>query len=103
LQAIWTNRPVGSSRVQLAQRATLWLCLFLLALLSVAQVAHTHKDASDADHCTICVVLQNAAPTTIAAVAILFFALARVVPVERVQVAVYRPISALFIRPPPIG
>jgi hypothetical protein len=74
-----------------------------LALLSVAQVAHTHKDASDADHCTICVVLHNAAPTVIAAVAILFIALARVAPVARVQVAIYRPTSALFIRPPPIG
>ena len=100
---MWTNRPAGSSRAQLAQRATLWLCLLLLALLSVAQVAHFHKDASDADHCTMCVVLQNAAPTAIATVAIIFFALARVVPVERLQVAIYRPTNTLYIRPPPIG
>ena len=103
MQAFQTKRPVRSSRAHLAQRATLWLCLLLLALLSLAQVVHNHKDASDADHCTVCVVLQNAAPTTIAAVAILFVALARVALVANVQVAIYRPTSALFIRPPPIG
>jgi len=103
LTANWTNRSGGSSRATFARSATLWLCLILLALLSVAQVAHTHKDASDADHCTICVVLHNAAPISVAAVAILFVALYRVAPAARLQVAVYRPTSAHFIRPPPIG
>ncbi len=43
------------------------VCLFLMALLAVVQVAHTHTLESDADHCPLCIVMHSAAPVVVAA------------------------------------
>ena len=77
------------------------LCVALLALITVIQVAHVHSVDTDADHCPLCIVLHTAAPVAAAAVAIVL------VHIEGVTASVaIRPIAAiwhrqLFIRPPP--
>lgn len=77
------------------------MCVALLALLTVIQVAHVHSVDTDADHCPLCIVLHTAAPVAAAAVAIVL------VHVEAVtSVVAMRPVATvwrqqLFIRPPP--
>jgi hypothetical protein len=77
------------------------VCLALLALLTVIQVAHVHAVDTDADHCPLCIVLHTAAPVAVAAVAIVLVQIEAVTPV-----VAFRPIGTiwhpqLFIRPPP--
>ena len=43
------------------------VCVILLALLAVVQVAHTHQGVTDADHCSLCIVMHTAAPVLTAA------------------------------------
>jgi len=81
--------------------AVILVCVALLALLAVVQVAHVHSVDTDADHCPLCVVLHSAAPVAAVAVAILLVQIEAVIPV-----VAFRPIRAiwqrqLFIRPPP--
>jgi hypothetical protein len=79
------------------------VCLVLLALLAVAQVAHLHSSQSDADHCQLCIAMHTVAPTTIAAVAIVFVRLGASAPqAEPILIALQRQIR-LFIRPPPVS
>ena len=77
------------------------ICLALLALLTVIQVAHVHSIDTDADHCPLCIVLHTAAPVAVAVAAIVLVQLEALSPVIEV-----RPIGTtwqpqLFIRPPP--
>jgi len=77
------------------------VCLALLALLTVIQVAHVHSVDTDADHCPLCIVLHTAAPVA-AAVAIIVLvqieSFAPVIEVRPVRTTWHR---QLFIRPPP--
>jgi hypothetical protein len=77
------------------------VCLILLALLAVAQVAHLHTSDSDADHCPICIVMHSAAPVAVAAAIVVLIQLGRqTVHVEaRIAVRYWHP--TLYIRPPP--
>ena len=77
------------------------LCVVLLALLAMAQVAHVHLTEVNPSHCPICMLLQTAAPAASAAAAIVLVLLgARLPHYERVAVrSVHR--SRLYIRPPP--
>lgn len=79
------------------------ICLALLALLTFAQVAHTHPVNTDTDHCPLCIVMHSASPVAVTAA-----------PITVVQVAVVAPLSEargisrlvcaqLFTRPPPAG
>ena len=43
------------------------LCLVLLAMLAVAQVAHLHPNQTDADHCQLCIVMHTVVPAAMAA------------------------------------
>lgn len=79
------------------------MCLVLLALVTVAQVAHTHPAESDADRCPLCIAMQPAAPAV---------ALAAVVVLVRIQAApqdfearavIRHWHPKLFTRPPPAG
>lgn len=99
----WFRQSTGGTGAQFMRQAALWLCLGLLALISIAQVAHYHKDAVDADNCAICVVLQHVAPIVVAAVVVVFAAIGRVAPLVQMPVRTQRSASAHFIRPPPIG
>jgi len=82
-------------------RAATVLCLILLALLAVVQVAHLHANVTDADHCPLCVVMHSVVPVSLAAVIIIL------VQVESASVLLEpRPLirswsPKLFIRPPP--
>jgi hypothetical protein len=81
--------------------AVVLLCVALLALLTVIQVAHVHSVDTDADHCPLCIVLHTAAPVAAAAVAVVLVHIESVTAVVAV-----RPIASiwhrqLFIRPPP--
>jgi hypothetical protein len=80
------------------------VCLVLLALLAVAQVAHIHPNDTDADHCPLCIVMHSAAPVTVAAVVVVLVRIGTRAPVIAVRAAVlpyWHP--SLFIRPPPVG
>jgi hypothetical protein len=80
------------------------VCLVLLALLTVAQVAHVHATETAADHCPLCIVMHSAAPVAVAAVAVILVRLGLSAPVAAVREAIspyWHP--SLFIRPPPLG
>jgi len=79
------------------------VCLVLLTLLTVVQVAHLHPFDQDADHCPLCMVMQTAAPVAMAAAVVVLVQVGR-------QVAAPEPVSIsfhrhpkLYIRPPPAG
>lgn len=79
------------------------LCLVLLAMLAVAQVAHLHANQTDADHCQLCIVMHTAVPTAVAAAIIVIVQLGALAPVaDPVFVQRKRQIR-LFIRPPPVS
>jgi len=100
LQAQFRNK---SSFRQRSLPVVAALCLFLLALLAVAQVAHVHQDQSDADHCQLCIAMHTLAPATVAAAIILMVELgAPILQVDPIVVARQR-YSRLFIRPPPVS
>lgn len=77
------------------------VCLLLLALLAVVQVAHIHPLENDADHCPLCIVLHAGLPAAVATAAIVMIPLGRPVPVRRVSVASRPWTPSLFNRPPP--
>ena len=79
------------------------LCLVLLAMLAVAQVAHLHPDQTDADHCQLCIVLHTVVPVAAAAAVIVIVQLGACAPqIEPIVVARQRQVR-LFIRPPPVS
>ena len=86
------------------QRLTLVVavvCLVLLALVVVGQVAHFHPNQSDADHCQLCIVMHTVVPVAATAAVIIIVQLGASTPqAEPIVVARQRQIR-LFIRPPP--
>jgi hypothetical protein len=79
------------------------VCLALLALLAVVQVAHVHAATSDADHCPLCIVMHTAAPIAAAAAVILLVPFADAAPLLEVRPLTRHWHPTLFIRPPPTG
>jgi uncharacterized membrane protein YqhA len=79
------------------------VCLVLLTLLAVVQVAHMHPNQSDADHCPLCLVMQTAAPVAVAAAAIVLVQVGVSAPQVEPVAVVQRRYPKLFIRPPPVG
>lgn len=77
------------------------VCLALLALLTVAQVTHTHPVSSDADHCQLCIVMHTAAPALSAPVTVTLVQVAIAAPVVEVRRVTRQWHSKLFTRPPP--
>lgn len=80
-----------------------FLCLALLALLIVAQVAHEHTVTSDADHCPLCIMMHTAVPVAAAAPAVTLVQVAAAAPVIVVRQVSRTWHPQLFIRPPPLG
>ncbi|MGA8088727.1 MAG: hypothetical protein WCA10_15710 [Terracidiphilus sp.] len=78
------------------------LCLALLALLAFVQVAHVHSVDTDADHCSLCIVLHTAAaPAAVAVLVIVLVSFEAVAPVVAIRPLGILWRQQLFIRPPP--
>lgn len=78
------------------------VCLVLLALITVIQVAHVHSVDTDADHCPLCIVLHTAAPVMVAAAAVLLVTFETFAPAFEVRPIRMSWQRQLFIRPPPV-
>jgi hypothetical protein len=79
------------------------VCLLLLTLLAVAQVAHVHPVDTDADHCPLCIAMHSAAPVAVTAAVVVLVEIERAAPVyEPLSIARYWH-PQLFTRPPPEG
>lgn len=93
----------GSRQLALPRNAAVVtvLCLILLALMAVVQVAHVHPLNSDADNCPLCIVLHTAAPVAATVAVIVLVPVGTHAPVLEAR-AVTRPWHpTLFTRPPP--
>jgi hypothetical protein len=77
------------------------LCLVLLALLAVAQVAHLHSSSTDADHCQLCIVMHTVVPVAQLATAIILVQLEASAPQVQPTLTARQFLSPIFIRPPP--
>jgi hypothetical protein len=81
----------------------MFVCLALLALLTVVQVAHMHPLESDADHCSLCIAMHSAAPVAVAAAAVILVRIGRQAPLAEARAVVRYWHPKLFTRPPPSG
>jgi hypothetical protein len=82
--------------------AVVILCLALLALLAFVQVAHVHSVDTDADHCSLCIVLHTtAAPVAAAVLVIVLVLFEAVAPVVAIRPSGILWQRQLYIRPPP--
>jgi len=77
------------------------LCVALLALLTVIQVAHVHSINTDADHCPLCIALHTAAPVATATAAVELIHIEGVAAVNAIRPVATICDEQLFIRPPP--
>ncbi len=94
----------GKGRAKLfALPALTVLCLVLLALLTVVQVAHVHPLDSDADHCPVCIAMHTAAPVAVLAAVVVMVQIEREAPVFKPRAAVRHWHPKLYTRPPPCG
>lgn len=79
------------------------VCLVLLALLTVVQVAHVHPVETDADHCPLCIVMHTAAPVAVTAAVVVLVQFESATPVFKARTVVRFWHPQLFTRPPPAG
>jgi hypothetical protein len=79
------------------------LCLILLALLTVVQVAHVHPVDTDADHCPLCIMMHTAAPVAVAAAVVVLIQIETRAPVFEAHTVTRYWHPQLFTRPPPAG
>jgi hypothetical protein len=78
------------------------VCLALLALLTVVQVAHSHPVNADADRCPLCIVMHSAAPVAVMAALMVMVSFGPSAPLVEARVVVPHRYPKLFTRPPPI-
>jgi len=79
------------------------LCLVLLALLAVVQVAHFHSNETVADHCPLCVSMHSVVPVVVAAAAVALVQVGAPTQATEARAAVRNWTPKLFTRPPPAG
>ena len=79
------------------------VCLALLALLAVVQVAHLHSNESDAAHCPLCVVMHTAAPVPVTAAVVVLVTFGPPVAIIETRAVVRHRHPKLFTRPPPFA
>ena len=77
------------------------VCLVLLALLAVLQVAHVHPLETDADHCPLCIAMHAVAPVAVAVALILLIQIGTPSPVLEPRSVLRHWHPSLFTRPPP--
>ncbi|MGD0294983.1 MAG: hypothetical protein ABSB30_14140 [Terracidiphilus sp.] len=93
----------GSRRKPRAFGVAAFLCLVLLALLAVVQVAHMHPLDRDADHCSLCIAMHSAAPVAAMAAAVVLVIIGGHAPVVEASAVVRHWHPKLYTRPPPTG
>jgi hypothetical protein len=79
------------------------VCLVLLALLAVVQVAHMHPLDSDADHCPLCIAMHTAAPVAVVAAVVVLVQVEAAAPAFEPQTVVRNWHPKFITRPPPAG
>jgi hypothetical protein len=79
------------------------MCLVLMALLAVAQVAHLHPSSTDADHCQLCMVLHTAVPVAATAAAVILVQLGASASQAEPMIVGRQRYARIFIRPPPFS
>jgi hypothetical protein len=79
------------------------VCLVLLALLTLVQVAHMHALDSDADHCPLCIAMHSAAPVAVMAAGVVLVQIEAAAPVFEPQTVVRNWHPKFITRPPPAG
>ena len=79
------------------------VCLVLLALLAVVQIAHVHPLETDADHCPLCIAMHAVVPVTLAAAVTILVQVRMPVPVFEPRAVLRHWHPSLFTRPPPIA
>jgi amino acid transporter len=79
------------------------LCLFLLALLAVVQVAHMHPLDSDSDHCPLCIAMHTAAPVAVFAAVVVLVQIEANAPAFEPRTVVRNWHPKFITRPPPAG
>jgi len=79
------------------------VCLILLALLTVVQVAHMHPLDSDADHCPLCIAMHTAAPVAVVAAVVVMVQLEAFAPVFEPRTIIRNWHPKFITRPPPAG
>ena len=79
------------------------VCLALLALLTVAQVTHTHPANTDADRCPLCIVMHSVSPVVASETIVTLVQVAVAAPVLEVRGISRHWHPQLFTRPPPSG
>jgi len=80
------------------------VCLVLLVLLAVIQVAHVHASDGEADHCSLCAVMQSDMSIVIMLVTAVLVRIgtpAAAILEVRAITRYWHP--TLFTRPPPTG
>ena len=81
--------------------AVVLLCLALMTLLAVAQVAHMHAFDKDADHCQLCIAMHTAAPVAAAETVVVLVEMGASEPIFEPLTVVRHRHPKLFTRPPP--
>jgi len=94
------RRSHGNAK-PIALAATMLVCLALVVLLTVVQVAHVHEAASGSDRCPLCMTMHSAAPVSASAAVILLVQVAAAAPVLEVRTPARHWHPQLFTRPPP--
>lgn len=79
------------------------VCLVLMALLTVVQVAHMHPIANDADHCPMCIAMHTAAPVAVMAAVVVLVQIETSAPVFAPRTVIRHWHPKFITRPPPAG
>ena len=79
------------------------VCLLLLALLAVVQIAQVHPLESDSDHCPLCIVMHAVAPVAVTAAAIILVQVGTPAPILETRAVIRHWNPTLFTRPPPLA
>jgi hypothetical protein len=77
------------------------VCLVMLALLAVVQVAHVHPLETDADHCPLCIAIHAVAPVALTSAVVILVQVGTPVPVLEPRSILRHWHPILFTRPPP--
>jgi len=103
LNGLWAQSSTDRRAKLPALSAVMVLCLLLMALLMVVQVAHMHPFDSDADHCPLCIAMHSAVPVAVFAAAVMLIQIRTAAPVFEPCVVIRHRHPKLFTRPPPTG